>query len=99
MWEYASMWHKASWPERTNSRYVTREMLQPSGWDAWVVNPPISDPPPAHCTEMEALNFMGRLGWELVHIESIVEMPPDVRDKKYAQHRHQYFLKRPLTEG
>jgi hypothetical protein len=93
------MWHRARWPDRTKSRYVIREQLQPDGWDAWVVTPPTSDPPPPDYAEIDALNFMGRLGWELVHIETIVEMPPDVDDKRYAHHRHQYFFKRPVAEG
>ena len=93
------MWHRSRWPDRTQSRYVSRDQLRPSGWDAWVVTPPTSDPPPPECAEIDALNFMGRLGWELVHMETIVEMPPGVDDKRYAQRRHQYFFKRPLAEG
>jgi hypothetical protein len=99
VWEYTSMWHKARWPERGNSRYVTREMMKPDGWEKWVISPATPEAPPPNSTEIDALNFMGRLGWELVYVETIVEFPPDVTDKRYAQHHHQYFFKRRLAEA
>jgi len=98
VWEYATLWHKARWPERSNSRYITRDLLEPAGWEQWVVTPATSDVPPPECPEIEALNFMGRLGWELVHMETIVEMPPGIDNKRYGQSRHQYFFKRRLPE-
>ena len=67
----------------------------PNGWDGWVVTPPEVAGPPAASEDAVALNFMGRQGWEVVQIESVLDGPPNGIGGA-GVNRRQYLMKRPL---
>ena len=84
MWEYTQMWHRAQW---TGPRTA-------DGWGRWVMSPKDVAAPPVDATDMEALNFMGRSGWEVIHVKNVIDLPPDVTNASYGSQRRQYLLKR-----
>jgi hypothetical protein len=89
MWEYATMWHRARWEKREGR-------IEVAGWDEWVMIPAGMPAPPADAGEVAALNFMGRLRWELMQVEPVSETPP--RESNVAhQERLLYRFKRPLS--
>ena len=73
MWEYARMWHSAYWSGTTG---------QARGWERWVMSPENVPAPPRDIGDLEALNFMGRAGWEVIHVENILDMPPGVENAR-----------------
>jgi hypothetical protein len=85
MWEYASMWHRAKWSG-----------TEATDWDLWVVAPEATEAPPPDVGDDVALNFMGRAGWEVVHVDLVLDMPPGVTNTVYSRQRFRYLFKRPL---
>jgi hypothetical protein len=51
---------------------------EPKGWKEWSIVPSGSECPPIDAEEVDGLNFMGDLGWELAHVESIWDFPPGI---------------------
>lgn len=69
-WEYLRMWHPREWQ--------TAAAPQQHGWKEWSIIPSGSQGPPIDAEDIDALNFMGDLGWELAHVEIIWDYPPGV---------------------
>jgi hypothetical protein len=86
MWEYVSMWHKANWI--SNGRA--------DGWKEWVMAPADTPGPQPDASDSEALNVMGRQGWELVETEIIWDMPAGGRNPSDGAQSRRYLFKRPV---
>lgn len=83
-WEYVRFWHRANWTGHQSA----------DGWDRWVTLPEGVEAPDRDADDLDALNRMGAQGWEVIWVEIIWDMPPNVTNTNYGQQRRQYLLKR-----
>ena len=90
MWEYVAMWHKANWVPGYSSSWHA------NGWKEWVMAPASTPGPPIDASEGEALNFMGRQGWELIESELVWDLPPETTNLNLGSQRRRYMFKRPI---
>ena len=65
------MWHPREW-EGHGVEWVAK------GWKEWTMTPSGSHGPPTEAEDLDALNVMGELGWELAHVESAWDFPPGI---------------------
>jgi hypothetical protein len=85
MWEYAQIKYRGSWD--ADGKF--------EGWDGWEVAPKGVKGPPEKDADGDALNHMGKEGWELVAIDEVVVRDPQ-RERGDLQHCRRYTFKRPL---
>jgi hypothetical protein len=90
MWEYSAMWHKANWVSGVNPSW------RANGWEGWVMAPASTPGPPADANDSEALNSMGRQGWELIESELVWDFPPGTTNTNVGGQRRRYLFKRPI---
>ena len=80
------MWHRAHWKSREYA----------DGWDRWVTVPEGAEAPDREVDDLDALNWMGSQGWEVIWVENILDMPPAATNTALGQQRRLYLMKRSL---
>ena len=68
--------------------------MRTDGWDQWVLSPEFLEEPPPEALDIDALNYMGAHGWELITTDNIRDVNPN--DRGYYRIRLLYFFKREL---